>query len=207
MRGVSPFHTMQTLRAAIAEFLGTFLLSFAVLAGVNGDLFPIPTPFAAAAVLGIFVYLAGGISGAHINPAVTIALATMRKIENKRAVAYVVAQCLGGLVAMAIFRGVGTLEPDAIDGSAQTMFFEAIGTFMLLFGISAVVHGAVQQSLSGLVIGGSLLIGIMISLSGGAGALNPAVSLTLNTLNPATLLGPIIGGIAGAWSWVFLSKR
>jgi glycerol uptake facilitator-like aquaporin len=195
------------LRPAIVEGIGTFLLSFVVLAGTHDLIGFLPTPLAAGLTLGVFVYVAGNISGAHINPAVTIALASIRKISNSQAALYVVAQLLGGLLAHTIFKGFHELNGSGVVSNNGTMFFEAIGTFVLLFGIAAVVHGKVEKAAAGMAIGGSLLIGILIASVVGAGALNPAVALALWSLNPATILGPIAGGIASVWVFKMLVQE
>lgn len=81
-----------------AELIGTFALTLAVFVSINSH-FPVPTPVIAGLTLGIFVYTIGSISGAHINPAVTIGIRTLKKITTKEAVWYIIAQFIGaGLV-------------------------------------------------------------------------------------------------------------
>ena len=72
---------LKTLKPFVAEFFGTFILSLVVMLSVMaGSQFPIATSFLAAITLGIFVYSIGHISGSHLNPAVTIALWSIKKI-------------------------------------------------------------------------------------------------------------------------------
>ena len=68
------------LRHCFSELLGTFLLAFLVHLSIGAH-FPVPTPIIAGLTLGLIVYMLGGISGAHVNPAVTIALASIGKIS------------------------------------------------------------------------------------------------------------------------------
>ena len=82
--------------------------------------------------------------------------------------------------------------------SLQIFLAELIGATILTFGIAAVVHGKVSSTLSGIVIGWSLLIGIILaSALGSAGILNPAVALALGSLNLSYALGAIAGGVIG----------
>jgi glycerol uptake facilitator-like aquaporin len=201
-----PFFMKMDFRPAIMEGIGTFLLASVVLVGSHDLLGLIPTALAAGVTLGIFVYVAGSTSGAHINPAVTIALASIHKIDGKQAIAYIVAQLAGAFLALKIFQGFNDFTGDMVASNNGVMFFEAIGTFVLLFGISAVVHGKVDKAATGAAVGGSLLIGIMIAAQASAGVLNPAVALALWSVNPATILGPIAGAIAGVWTFKMLVK-
>jgi hypothetical protein len=82
-------------KALVAELVGTFGLTLAVLISINNPDFPVSTPVIAGVTLGLFVYTIGGISGCHINPAVTLGLASIGKIELPSALGYLVAQFVG----------------------------------------------------------------------------------------------------------------
>ncbi len=183
--------------AYLAEFVGTFGLSLIVSLSLLGG-FPLPVPVVAALTLGLFVYSIGHISGTQINPAVTIGLLTIKKITPKDAVGYLVAQGLAALAAMAVARALGVHSLDLPGNSLRIGFAELIGTFFFTFGIASVVAGKVAKNLSGVVVGGSLLLGIIFaSAVGSAGILNPAVALSISMLSPMYLLGPIVGAILG----------
>jgi Glycerol uptake facilitator and related permeases (Major Intrinsic Protein Family) len=89
--------------ALIAEFLGTFILTGAVIAlftgGMQGDI-------GIALVLVMLVIVFGAISHAHFNPAITIALWANRKIDGVKAVLYIVAQVFGAMLAFLVFRAI-----------------------------------------------------------------------------------------------------
>jgi MIP family channel proteins len=98
-----------TAREAAAEFLGTFILimfGVGVVAqtvlsrGVNGSFLAINIGWGLAVMIG--VYAAGGVSGAHLNPAVTIALAATRGFSWAKVAPYVIAQVAGAFVASAV---------------------------------------------------------------------------------------------------------
>ena len=181
-----------------SELFGTFALSFVVLISLNSH-FTVATPVLAALVLGVFVYTIGHISGTHINPAVTIGLWSIKKIETKEAVFYIIAQFLGGILALIL--GHILLGNISTVANAQSIYIgiaEALGTMLFTFGIASVVYKKTPNDVSGVAIGTSLLIGIVISASLGAnGILNPSVALAINSFNLSYLFGPIVGSVAG----------
>jgi len=87
---------------------------------------------------------------------------------------------------------------------------EAVGAFVLVFGVSAVANGKVGESASGLVVGSSLLLGAMLAGSVSAdsyGLINPAVAAGAGVFFAwMHILGPIAGGIVGAWTYKLLAK-
>ncbi len=194
----------------LAEFIGTFALSFIILATVSKlEPSPIPLALIAGLTLGLFVYTISGISGAHLNPAVTIGVWSIKKISSKDAVGYIFFQVFAAAVAIVLVRTLGMVIPSATaPGFAAPFFFaEALGAFFFTFGIAAVVYGRVSNALSGVVIGGSLLLGILIaSATGSLGILNPAVAFALNAISIMYLLGPVVGAIVGFNVYRYLVK-
>jgi len=191
-----------------AEFVGTFTLSFVVLGAVVTGNAAIAIPVAAALTLALFVYSIGQISGAHINPSVTIAQWSVRKISNHDAISYIVAQAAGAALAVIVGHLFGLNFPGALGATAwstKAFFAEALGAFVFNFGIASVVHGKVTEHTSGLVVGGSLLLGIIIaSVAGSAAILNPAVAGALSALSVVYVFAPIVGAIAGAHAYRYL---
>lgn len=183
-----------------AELLATFTLTFAVSTSIA-----VASPILAALVVGVFVYTIGSISGAHLNPAVTLAVWVLRKIKGVEAAGYIVAQVLGALAAMVLVSwfAFGYLKAlPTIPFDWHTLAGEIFGAFILMFGISAVAIGKVKAEASGLVIGGSLFVGLMIA--GGistSAVLNPAVALGLGTVTIEHILGPIVGTVLGALAY------
>jgi glycerol uptake facilitator-like aquaporin len=195
----------------IAEFVGTFALSFVVLAAVSQVLpLPVTVPVIAGLTLGLFVYTIGGVSGAHINPAVTIGLWSTKKIGNRDALAYLVAQIFAAAVAIVLMRTLGMTAPEAVTTTftASLFFAEAIGAFFFAFGIAAVVFGKVSDHMSGVVIGGSLLLGILLAVfSGSAGILNPAVAFALNAISITYIVGPVVGAVLGFYAYRYVVAK
>ncbi len=187
----------------LAELVGTFTLAFAVYLSIAlGTVLPVPV--VAALVVLLFVYAIGPISGCHINPAVTLALLSLKKISGRDAAGYIVVQFIGA--ALAMFAGshfTGTAEPVAFGSFEMGLFMaEALGAAVLTFGIASVVAGKTPGGASGLVIGAALLVGVALaSAAGSMGILNPAVAFALFRLDLTYLLGPIAGALAGFWTY------
>lgn len=185
-------------KQAVAESLAAFVLTFAISVSLQSETL-VPTPVIAAAVVGVFVYTIGGLSGAQINPAVTIALLAINKIGKIPAIVYIVAQCVGAGLAAILVASIGGSAPFTVGNeSIQIILGEALGTFILMFGITAVVMKKVHENVSGIVIGSSLLVGIVVAAVLSGGVLNPAVALGLGATSFSYLLAPIAGGVAGS---------
>lgn len=183
----------------LAEFIGTFALTSVVIASLAGN-FPVPTPVLAAITLGLFVYSIGHISGTHINPAVTLGIFSIGKIKRNDTISYLIAQFAGAAVAMGMMHLIlGTpLAGFTTPESGKAIVGETVGAFFFTFGIASVVYKHVENHVSGLVIGGSLLLGISFAaLIGSNGILNPAVAFGVGSLNLSYLFAPIIGSVLG----------
>lgn len=194
-------------KALAAEFFGTFSLTLGVLISISNPAFPVPTAVIAGLTLGLFVYTIGPISGCHINPAVTIGLASIGKVELPKAAAYIVAQFAGA--GAALFAGT-FLFPSAaelvVGNSVHIGMSEALGALVFLFGIAAVVLGLVPSVMSGIVIGGSLTLGVSWAAQATNGVLNPAVAFGIGSFSAAYVWGPILGGILGSWLCVIIAS-
>jgi glycerol uptake facilitator len=136
------------------------------------------------------VYALGKVSGCHINPAVTFALAVTKRVPWREVPTYwaaqVVGAVLGGLGIWAIFAsqaidlgmGQASFNEDTATW-AQAIFAEGIGTFILMFAILGIVDTRSPSDLAGIVIGGVVIAIIMI--------VGP---MTGASLNPARAFGP-----------------
>jgi aquaporin Z len=187
--------------------LGTFASTLAVLLSLMGTM-PLPTSVVADLSFGIFVYIVGHISGAHFNPAITLGIFSVKKIGITDAFWYIVSQFLGAILGfylahLLIDKTVTLTVTDTLKvGTA-----ELIGTFVFAFGFAAVLYKKVSSSLSGLVIGGSLLLGILIAGTVSNGVLNPAIALGIGSFSPMYVIGPVIGSILGMWTFKILASE
>lgn len=190
----------------LAEFVGTFGLTLAVAFSLAG-IFPVPTPVVAALVLGLFVYTIGHISGTHLNPAITVGIWSIKKMKARDAAAYVAAQLIGAGVALYIVRRIINQPVLPVADTFAIFFAEFIGAFFLAFGVAAVVYGRVVSGFGGIVVGGSLLFGILLAVSFSNGILNPAVAVGINSVSFSYLLGPVAGAILGMWVFKLISRE
>lgn len=208
-------------KALVAEFIGTFTLIFIGVGAIaadhitGGKLGLTGIALAHGLAIAVMASATGAISGGHLNPAVTIALWSAKKIDNVNAVGYVIVQCLGGIVAAFLvtqcvpadaLKAVGMGTPALGSGiTAQAgLITEIILTFFLVF----VIYGTAVDSRAPKM--GALFIGLTVALDilmGGAisgAAMNPA-----RHLGPALLggglqniwiywVGPIVGGVLAA---------
>jgi MIP family channel proteins len=202
----------------VAEFIGTFALVFFITM-VLVEFVPAPVsgvrPFIDFGVIGLvhllilftLVQTLALVSGAHFNPAVTLAMVVIRQIRTADAVIYWLCQFAGGIVAALVTKALLTEEGSithygATTLSGQTTLFggivcEALGTFFLVWAIVGVaVNPQAVKGWAGLVIGGALAMGVMI--------MGP---ITGAGFNPARSFGPAIVGHAfdpNGIKWVLL---
>jgi len=180
----------------IAEFLGTFALVFAgtgaiVINEVSGGAI---THVGIALTFGLIVlamvYTLGDISGAHINPAVTISFFVARRFPGRNVLPYIISQCAGAIGASAVLRllfpqnaMLGATIPAG--SSLQSFFLELILSALLMFVILGVSTGAREKGITaGIVVGSVIALEAMF-----AGPICGA------SMNPARSLGPALVGL------------
>lgn len=193
--------TKSKVAAYAAELVGTGLLTLVVLtvAQVTGGI-GYYVSFAVGIVLALIVAALVRVSGAHFNPAITLALWTVRKVETVRAILYIAVQLIGGLLAYLLFSWLidTDIASKAADFDARVMVAELIGTAILAFGVAAAVYQRMSDGGKALVIGGAVTVGIMIASIKSAGLLNPAVALGAQSWVWGTyVLGPVLGALIG----------
>lgn len=197
-------HPSSSSRAYAAEFLGTLTLTLGIGLSLTKGL-GVPTPVVAALTVMLFVYTVGAISGAHLNPAVTVGLWSIGKISPRDAGWYIAVQFAGAAVAVGLMRLlVGELPGGVVPVVPLVGLGELLGTFLLVFGISAVVQGKAPKEAAGLVIGGSLLLGILLASTVSNAVLNPAVALGIGSFSVYHIAAPVLGGILAAQCYQWL---
>lgn len=192
--------TKQRVAAVVAEFLGTAILALTVLAISTSNIgIGYFVSFGAGLTLFLMVLAIGGVSGANINPAVTIGLWTIRQIRAYRAIFYIGAQLLGGIAAYALFSYMTDKEwSNRGEYDTRVLVAEVVGTAVFTMGIAAAIFQRLQGVTKALIIGGSLTLGIMIASAASSAFLNPAVALGARSWELGTyVLGPILGGVIG----------
>src|SRR5438552_4633122 len=212
------------LQRAVAEFIGTALLVFigagsvpAILLLESGSKAPFSgadlgfISMAFGLIIVALVYTIGKVSGCHINPAVTFALAATKRFPWHEVPSYWAAQIAGGVAgAFAMWGSFGTKAVDLGYGFGvvhfnhstttwgSAMLIEAIGTGILLFAILGIVDTRSPEGWAGLVIG-LVVVAIIITVG----------PVTNASLNPARAIGPLFvttihGGVHN-WTQQFLA--
>ena len=189
----------------IAEFVGTFILAFAMVATLIRTPFAFFSGIAAAVVYGLFVIFFGSKIVAHLNPAVTIGLWTVRKISTLNAFVYLVLQVAAGFAAWKLGQYLigQTLPKNATGGfDWKVMIAEGIGALIFSLAVAAALNHSdkkLELHERSLLVGFGLFIGILVAsyAVGGAGLINPAVAISYHSVSWAFVLGPIVGAILG----------
>ncbi|KAH9288459.1 hypothetical protein KI387_032576 [Taxus chinensis] len=207
-------------RAIIAEFVATLLFLYITISTVIGNqkniancqgVGPLGIAWAFGGLMFVLVYSTTGISGGHINPAITFALLVARKVSLPRAIMYIVAQCIGAISGVALVEwlqkasfvsgggGVNTVQQGYSNTSA--LVAEIVGTFVLIYTVfSAMDHkrkarGSHVPVLAPLPIGFAVFV---IHLA--------TISITGTGINPARSFGSaVVYGRKQPWKdqWIF----
>lgn len=207
-----------------AEFLGTFILTFAA-AGTTivneeteGKLSLLGLGAGSGLAVTIIILSMGHISGAHVNPSVSIAFATFRHFPWTQVPLYIVAQVLGSISgAFALkatfqpFMGGGVTVPSCSYGHAFSIEF--IITFILMFVVAAVATDArAVGEMAGVAVGATVILNTLIAGSKTGASMNP-----VRSLGPAIAAGnykaiwvyivaPITGALVGAAAYTVVRK-
>jgi MIP family channel proteins len=214
-------------RRALAEAIGTFGLVFfgagtvAVQGMPNGASGIVGIALAHGLVLAVLVTALLGISGGHLNPAVTLGLLVARRTEARTAAVYIVAQLIGAVLAaflikavypIGMTRGV-TLGTPAIAGAVQfhqAVMMEAAMAFLLVSAVFGTCVNPASPRIGGFGIGLALTVDILAGgpLTGAAvnpaRAFGPALVSGNWVAHAAYWIGPILGGIIAAVVWEYV---
>ncbi|NP_001267921.1 aquaporin-like [Vitis vinifera] len=208
-------------RAGIAEFMATFLFLYITILTVMG-VKKSPTMCASVGIQGIawafggmifaLVYCTAGISGGHINPAVTFGLLLARKLSLTRAIFYIIMQCLGAICGAGVVKGFeGSQSYEVLGGGANVvnsgytkgdgLGAEIVGTFVLVYTVFSATDAKRNVRDSHVPILAPLPIGFAVFLVHLA-----TIPITGTGINPARSLGAaIIFNREHAWDdmWIF----
>lgn len=189
----------------LAEFVGTFALAGIIIATSGNQLIVL---FGLTAI----VFMTAAVSGAHLNPAITLAAWATRRITALRALGYIVAQVLGAMVAYlflnAMLRGTVDAATAQLSGQAAELFkvaaltegkewfafwAELLGAALFGFGVAA-AWKARESVATAMTVGGSLFVALLIA--GKTAILNPAVAVAVGAFDFSK---PAVWGALGVW--------
>jgi len=188
-----------------AEFIGTFALVFAGTGAIvinevsHGAITHVGIALTFGLIVLVMIYTLGDISGAHINPAVTIGFWLSRQLAGREVLPYIVSQSAGALAASGIVRLLfpdnrllGATQPAG--AALQSFVLEFLLTALLMFVILGVSTGAREKGITaGIVVGSVIALEAMF-----------AGPITGASMNPARSLGPALvsGQIANLWIYL-----
>jgi aquaporin Z len=184
----------------VAEFLGTALLTLVVLA-VSKSTIGIPyfVAIGAGVAVGTGMLLFGPVSGAQLNPAITIGLWSARRIKTLPAIVYIAAQLLGGVAAYWLFSYFANQHwANSGHYSGHVLVAEAAGTFVFGLAWAALSYHKLEDGRAAALVGAAFTVGVIVASASASGLLNPAVALGLRMWGWGTyVLGPILGAVIG----------
>lgn len=215
---------MRLVRPLTAEFFGTFGLVFAGTAVVISDSFPggkaglLGIALVHGLMLAFGITATMGISGGHLNPAVTLGFLSTKRIDLKTALAYIGVQIAGGVagafatrflvpnnVGRLLSNGLPIINSNIELGGA--ILIEAVITFFLMSAVMATVVNPKGPKMGGLWVGVAVIAMILVGgpLTGAvmnpARAFGPALVSGIWSGQPAYWFGPILGAVAAALLW------
>jgi len=201
------------VKKLVAEFLGTFALVFAGTGAIvidnasGGGVSHVGVALTFGLIVLAMIYALGDISGAHINPAVTIGFFAARRLPAKTVLPYLVSQCAGAFAASFALRFLfpqnATLGATIPSGPAvQSFVLELILTALLMFVILSVSTGAAEKGITaGIAIGAVIGLEAMFAGPICGASMNPARSLAPALVSGDTtalwiyLCAPVLGAL------------
>ncbi|HLF24787.1 MAG TPA: MIP family channel protein [Anaerolineae bacterium] len=211
------------VRACVAELVGTFGLVFAGCGAIvinalsAGQVTHVGVGLTFGLIVAVMIFATGHLSGAHINPAVTLAFAVFRHFPRRLVLGYWVAQLAGALAAtlllLAMFGNAANLGATLPSGSEiQSFVLEIVLTAILMFVIMAVATDKRGSSPAAVAIGGTVALEAIFAGPISGASMNPARSLApalvANVMSAQWLylIGPIVGALIGAGLYEIVRK-
>ena len=207
-------------RKLLTEAIGTFFLVLTigctVILSADSTKGIIP-PLAIGSALMVMVFAGGHLSGAHYNPAVTLAVTIRGRLPKGEVIPYWIAQILGALLAAGVamyLTGVSDKKTPEIVNTAQALLAEFLFTFALAYVVLNVATSKANagNSFYGLAIGFTVLTGAFAVGSISGGAFNPAVAIgaaAMGLISPASIwihiVADLAGGLVAGLTFVFLN--
>ena len=213
------------MKKYIAESIGTFALVFCGTGAIiinqetNGTVSHVGIAITFGLIVMAMIYALGNISGAHLNPAVSIAFTIAKRFPVKQLLPYIISQITGALLASLILKFLfpsnellGATMPAGND--MQSFVLEFLLTFFLMLVIINVATGSKEQGMfAGLAIGSTVLLEAMFAGPICGASMNPARSLSPAIISGHTehlwiyLTATVLGAIAAIPIWKYLSDN
>ena len=208
----------------LSELLGTFAIVFFGTGAVvinqetGGTITHLGIAITFGLIVSAMIYALGTVSGAHFNPAVSVAFAVAGKFPARQILPYAVSQLLGAVLASATLRGLfpaNALLGATLPAGTETQSFvlELILMYFLMLVVMSVAHGSKEQGLfAGVAIGAMVMLEALFAGPICGASMNPARSL-----GPALVAGhlehiwlylvaPPLGAVGAVFTWQYLTR-
>lgn len=183
-----------------AEFLGAGVLALVILAVQRSTIgVPYFVGLAGGLAVALLMFVFGRVSGAHLNPAITVGMWTARKITTVRAILFIAVQMLGGYLAGLLYGYLINNDIAAVNSqfTGRLLVAETVGALVLSLGWAATVYNGWVAGVKSTVTGLAYALGIIVAASASVGIVNPSVALAANAWSWAYILGPVLGAVIG----------
>ncbi|XP_053409128.1 aquaporin AQPAe.a-like isoform X4 [Mercenaria mercenaria] len=227
---IQEFKSWESWRAVLAEFIATLMFVFigtmsaaGIVPVVNDWAKIVRIAFTFGLMIAVCIQMFGHVSGGHMNPAVSLAMAVAMEITPSRAVLYIVAQCVGGILGSLLLKGV---TPSALHGNlgltsvnselteGQGFMCEFVFTFILVMSIFGTTDSN-RALLGSPALGIGLTVGVvhLAAIPFTGASMNPARSLASSAISTADdsfdkhwvyWVGPLLGGVIAAVVYKYL---
>jgi aquaporin NIP len=205
------------MKRFVAETFGTFALVFAGTGAIiindvsQGSITHVGVALTFGLIVLAMIYALGDVSGAHLNPAVTLGFFAAGRMAGRKVLPYIVAQILGAFIASGVLRGLfpqhETLGSTLPAGSAaQSLVLEFILTAILMLVILSVSTGAKEKGITaGIAVGSVIALEAMFAGPICGASMNPARSLAPAVVSGhlehmwVYLLAPTLGAVSATW--------
>jgi glycerol uptake facilitator-like aquaporin len=209
------------MKRIVAESLGTaFLLTGVVgsgimaakLAGGNGALALLCNTLPTGAILTVLILTFGPVSGAHFNPAVSIAAALRRELPARAAVAYIAAQIVGGIVGVFAAHAMFELPLWQVSATVRAGPGQWLAEFIATFGLLLTIFGCAARTPAAIPFAVGLYITAAYWFTASTSFANPAVTIaralsnTYAGIAPAGVLAFIAAQLVGAFAAALLAR-
>lgn len=213
------------MRKYLSEFIGTFALVFCGTGAIvinqetNGMVTHLGVAITFGLIVAAMIFALGDISGAHLNPVVTIAFAIAKRFDSKQIVPYIAAQSIGAFAASGALKFLfpenqllGSTHPAGSD--LQSFLLEVILTFLLVLVIFNVSSGAKEKGITAAIaIGGTVGLEALFAGPVCGASMNPFRSLSPAVVSAHTehlwiyIFAPLIGALLGVLTHQLLYKK
>lgn len=204
------------MKKYITEFIGTFFLVLTIGCTVIPGAAGVIPPIAIGAALMVMIFAGGHVSGAHYNPAVTLAVFIRGRCNAKDVLPYWIAQFTAGLAAafVAVYLTGKSGTPMVISNVPAAFVAEFLFTFALAYVVlnTATAKGTANNSFYGLAIGMTVMAGAFAVGGISGGAFNPAVAVGIATMKLVSfsqiwlhLVADLAGGLMAGMIFKFIN--